>query len=151
HAADPVRPVPQRGASQRQGARARPRPVHLARDRRRASRYADGAVQTRGRHVLRGRAAEERGTESMTILIVEDEIHGGETLRDVLEDEGYRVSLARDGHEALTQLAAQGVSLVILDLRMPGMNGTALYDEMQRSPELAKIPVLVTTSDPTRA
>jgi len=87
----------------------------------------------------------------MTILIVEDEVHGGETLRELLEDEGYRVVIAHDGNEALAQLATLAPSLVILDLRMPGMNGTTLYDEMQRSPQLARIPVLVTTSDPTRA
>ena len=87
----------------------------------------------------------------MTILIVEDEVHGRETLRDLLEDEGYRVMLARDGHEAMAQLTTVSASLVILDLLLPGMSGTMLYDEMQRSPQLAKIPVLVTTSDPTRA
>jgi CheY-like chemotaxis protein len=87
----------------------------------------------------------------VTILVVEDEVHARETLRDVLEDEGYEVMLARDGHEAMEQLAVRPPALVILDLLMPGMNGTSLYDEMQRSPLLAKIPVLVTTSDPTRA
>ena len=87
----------------------------------------------------------------MTVLIVEDEPHGRETLRDLLQDEGYRVATARDGAEAMVRLAAEGASLVILDLLMPGMNGTTLYDEMQRSPRLAKIPVLVTTADPTRA
>jgi CheY-like chemotaxis protein len=87
----------------------------------------------------------------VTILVIEDEVHGRETLRDLLEDEGYRVMLARDGEEALAQLEVQCPSLVILDLLMPGMNGTLLYDELQRSPQLARIPVLVTTSDPTRA
>ena len=87
----------------------------------------------------------------MTILIVEDEVHGRETLRDLLEDEGYQVMLASDGREAMALLATRWPSLVILDLLMPGMNGTAFYDELQRSPRLAKIPVLVTTADPTRA
>jgi len=87
----------------------------------------------------------------VTVLIVEDELHGRETLRDLLEDEGYHVAIARDGREAMAHLAAHGTSLVILDLLMPGMSGTVLYDEMQRSPELARIPVLVMTADPTRA
>jgi len=50
-----------------------------------------------------------------------------------------------------TRRAAERPSLLILDLLMPGMNGNALYDEMQKSPALKRIPVLVTTSDPTRA
>ncbi len=87
----------------------------------------------------------------MRILVVEDEAHGRETLRDLLEDEGYHVTVARDGREAMAELATQGPSVVILDLRMPGMNGTVLYDEMQRSPRLARIPVLVTTADPSLA
>ena len=85
------------------------------------------------------------------ILIVEDEVHSRDTLRDVLEDEGYAVVVARDGTEALAQLKATRPSLMILDLRMPGISGNALYEEMQRSPQLAKVPVLVTTSDPGRA
>jgi CheY-like chemotaxis protein len=85
------------------------------------------------------------------ILIVDDEILGGDTLRDALEDEGYRVVIARNGVEAMRQLATAPPTLMILDLLMPGMHGNALYEEMQKSPQLAKIPVLVTTSDPTRA
>jgi CheY-like chemotaxis protein len=84
-------------------------------------------------------------------LIVDDEVCGRETLRDLLEDEGYQVICAGDGNEALHQLRTAQPSLMILDLLMPGMNGNALYDEMQRSPSLARIPVVVTTSDPTRA
>lgn len=88
----------------------------------------------------------------MMVLVVEDEVDARDTLRDVLEDEGYRVMVARDGKEALQHLAGAAVpSLVILDLLMPGMGGNAFYDEMQRSRSLARIPVLVTTSDPTRA
>lgn len=85
------------------------------------------------------------------ILIVDDDVHGRDTLREALEDEGYRVVVARDGREAMQQLERTRPSLMILDLLMPGMHGNALYDEMQRSPLLAKIPVLVTTSDPSRA
>ncbi len=85
------------------------------------------------------------------ILIVDDEPHGRETLREVLQDEGYRVATARDGLDAMRQLESARPALMILDLLMPGMSGNALYDEMQKSPELARIPVLVMTSDPSRA
>ena len=85
------------------------------------------------------------------ILIVDDEVHCRDTLCDFLSDEGYQVAIAGDGREAMQKLITARPSLLILDLLMPGMNGNALYDEMQKSPELARIPVLVTTSDPTRA
>jgi two-component system, sensor histidine kinase and response regulator len=85
------------------------------------------------------------------ILIVDDEAHGCDTLREVLQDEGYDVEVAHNGDEALARLQRDPPALLILDLLMPGMSGNALFEEMQRSPELAKIPVLVTTSDPARA
>ncbi|HEY1553307.1 MAG TPA: response regulator [Kofleriaceae bacterium] len=85
------------------------------------------------------------------ILIVDDEVHGRDTLRDVLEDEGYHVAVASSGSEAMLQLETTRPQLLILDLLMPGMSGNTLYDEMQKTPRLATIPVLVTTSDPTRA
>lgn len=85
------------------------------------------------------------------ILVVDDEAYCRDTLCDVLQDEGYNVIVARDGREALHQLETGKPSLMILDLLMPGMSGNALYEEMQKSPRFAKIPVLVTTSDPSRA
>jgi CheY-like chemotaxis protein len=85
------------------------------------------------------------------ILIVDDEPFSRDTLRDVLEDEGYRVTVARDGFDAMAQLEHARPELLILDLIMPGMTGNSLYEEMQKSAVLAKVPVLVTTSDPTRA
>jgi len=85
------------------------------------------------------------------ILIVDDEAAGRDALREALEDEGYQVAVARDGLDAMRQLETALPSLMILDLLMPGMHGNALYDEMQKSPQLARIPVLVTTADPTRA
>jgi two-component system, sensor histidine kinase and response regulator len=85
------------------------------------------------------------------ILVVDDEAYCRETLCDALADEGYSVVAARNGREALEQLELRRPSLMILDLLMPGLSGNALYEEMQKSPQLAKIPVLVTTSDPSRA
>jgi CheY-like chemotaxis protein len=87
----------------------------------------------------------------MTVLVVEDELQGAETLRDFLEDEGYRVVVARNGAEALARIEKETPSLVILDLIMPVMGGNSLYEHLQRSPALARIPVLVATSDPSRA
>ncbi|TMQ18513.1 MAG: response regulator [Deltaproteobacteria bacterium] len=147
---DPVRAIPQPVRAARAQPRPRPRPVHLQGDRHRASRHDRGAIDPRGRYVLRDRAPQERGG-ARVILIVEDEVHCRDTLCDALVDEGYSVDVARDGHEAMDKLATARPALLILDLRMPGMSGNTLYDEMQKSPELAGIPVLVTTADPARA
>jgi CheY-like chemotaxis protein len=87
----------------------------------------------------------------VTVLIVDDEEDLRESVRDALEDEGYRTQVACDGVEALQRLAdADDVCAVILDVIMPRMDGIAVYHEMQRDSRLAKIPVVFATSDPSR-
>jgi DNA-binding response OmpR family regulator len=58
------------------------------------------------------------------ILIVDDERATRHTLADLLRREGYRVVEAASGPEALKLLASQGFDLVMLDLKMPEMDGT---------------------------
>ncbi len=89
---------------------------------------------------------------SKTVLIVEDDSDILESLRDAFEDSGYIVVTASDGKAALDILTTGSPpNVVVLDLVMPGMNGNDLYAAMQADPALAKIPVVVSTSDPSRA
>jgi PleD family two-component response regulator len=85
------------------------------------------------------------------ILVVDDEEGIRENVRELLEDAGYRVAVACDGHEALRLLKQDRPAVVILDLILPLLSGNEIYDIMQRTPDLAKVPVVVTTSDPTRS
>jgi CheY-like chemotaxis protein len=78
-----------------------------------------------------------------TILVVEDEPAIALVLRLVLEDEGFAVVLAATGLAAWTHLTAQRPDLVICDLMLPGLSGTALYGRMQADPGLAVVPVLL--------
>src|SRR5436190_416272 len=95
---------------------------------------------------------ERRSASTKTVLIVEDEPDIRESLREVLEDEGYTVAVASNGKEGLAQLARLSKPCaVVLDIIMPVMSGNELYNAMQADPALAAIPVLVSTSDPTRA
>jgi CheY-like chemotaxis protein len=87
-----------------------------------------------------------------TVLIVDDEADIRESLQDALGDEGYSVVLASNGREALQLLPTlPRPCAVILDIIMPVMSGTELYQTMQANPQLAGIPVLISTSDPSRA
>lgn len=61
--------------------------------------------------------------EQQTVLIVEDDPDLRMMTMLMLEDTGYRVSAARDGHEALRLVAEQMPALILLDMRMPEMNG----------------------------
>jgi len=87
-----------------------------------------------------------------TVLVVDDEADIRESLRDALGDEGYSVIVACNGKEALALLPDLArPCAVILDIIMPVMSGTEFYEAMQATPTLADIPVLMSTSDPSRA
>jgi len=87
------------------------------------------------------------------VVVVDDEEGICETLRDVFEEEGYDVECAMDGVAALELLRDMAIKphVVILDLLMPRLDGNSVYATMQEDPTLADIPVIISTSDPSRA
>ena len=88
----------------------------------------------------------------MKVLVVDDEIATRDTLKDVLQDEGFAVEVASNGREALDHLSRIGpVCAIILDLIMPEMSGQELLAAMGAEARWASIPVVIVTSDPTRA
>jgi two-component system nitrogen regulation response regulator NtrX len=66
------------------------------------------------------------------ILVVDDEPAIQKALRDVLEDEGYRVSVAGSGAEALKAVGDEAPDLVFLDIWMPRMDGLETLAELRR-------------------
>ena len=64
---------------------------------------------------------------SATILVVDDDAAIRETLRDILQDEGYGVIEARDGAEGLSAVAGHHPDLILLDLHMPRVDGWQMY------------------------
>ena len=73
--------------------------------------------------VQQKRAIEQKMTLEQSILIVDDEKELCERVRRELEKEGYQVATAYDGAEGLEYFKNNRVEVVILDIRMPGMNG----------------------------
>jgi len=74
------------------------------------------------------------------ILVVDDEVELRRNLEDLFQEEGYRVSGAGSGQEALVLLSSGGFDLVVSDLRMPPPDGLALLREVRRRwPETAFI------------
>ncbi|MBI3159884.1 MAG: response regulator transcription factor [Chloroflexi bacterium] len=63
------------------------------------------------------------------ILIVDDEEAARKSLMDILRLEGYQVSSAKDGPEALRLAADEPFDLMLLDLKMPGMSGLEVLDQ----------------------
>ncbi len=84
-----------------------------------------------------------------TVVVVEDDEDARELLRAVLERQGYRVLTARDGVDALALLrGTDNVCFVLLDLFMPGMDGFAVLRSLSADPQLAQLPVCISTSAP---
>jgi two-component system, chemotaxis family, chemotaxis protein CheY len=82
-----------------------------------------------------------------TVLLVEDDPEVRDTTREALERMGFYVVSAADGMEALEVLRSTGsVSLILLDLMMPRMNGFEFRQRQRQDPTLAGIPVIVVTA-----
>jgi CheY-like chemotaxis protein len=80
------------------------------------------------------------------VLIVDDERANRQLLEIMLEPEGYELSLATNGEEALASVARQPPDLVVLDIMMPGMNGYVVTSRLKANPATRHIPVLVLSS-----
>jgi DNA-binding response OmpR family regulator len=89
----------------------------------------------------------------MKVLVIDDEAGIRDSLQEFFLDEGFAVDTAADGEAALEKLTTpdEPPSVVILDMMMPKLSGSQVYALMQQDPRLANIPVIVSTSDPTRA
>ncbi|MBX3022749.1 MAG: response regulator [Bdellovibrionales bacterium] len=79
------------------------------------------------------------------ILVIEDDEAVRQTLKDVLELQGYQVTTAMNGGEGLQKLKemASKPCLVLLDLMMPNVNGWQFLDGQRNDPQLNNIPVII--------
>ncbi len=84
--------------------------------------------------------------ETKTVLIIEDEADIRNFAARVLEMEGYRVLQVGDGEEGMRLVRESRVSLVLLDLRLPGRSGWTVLEQIKSEPELSRIPVIVFTA-----
>lgn len=78
-----------------------------------------------------------------TILVVDDELSIRETLRDLLEDEGYSVLTASNGQEGLNQLSRVHPDVVLCDVMMPGIDGREMCKRMTNNPAYQSIPIVL--------
>ena len=78
-----------------------------------------------------------------TILLVEDEDTLRRVMRDLLEQEGYRICEARDGAEALEQVDRHNPDLVLLDLNLPNVDGYSVLAQLRSRPATMDLPVVV--------
>jgi CheY-like chemotaxis protein len=79
------------------------------------------------------------------ILVVDDDPDMLELVRDALDRKGYRVATAYDGEEALARVAEAEPQLILLDMRMPVMDGWAFAHAL-RERYGRRIPIVVVTA-----
>jgi Tfp pilus assembly pilus retraction ATPase PilT/CheY-like chemotaxis protein len=83
---------------------------------------------------------------SRKVLLVDDEDSLRRVMKDLLEREGYIVSEARDGVQALDQVDRTGPDVIVLDLNLPGLDGYGVLSHLRSRPATADIPVVVLTA-----
>jgi putative two-component system response regulator len=81
-----------------------------------------------------------------TILIVDDEYSGRETLQSVLEGEGYNLIMAENGMQAIEKAKAYQPDVILLDVMMPGMTGFEVCERIRSDPQVAEIPIIILTA-----
>lgn len=84
------------------------------------------------------------------ILVIEDELSYMRLLNDQLTENGYKVIEAKDGQEGLATAILQHPDLILLDIRMPIMNGMVMLEELRKDlyGKSAKV-IILTNIEPT--
>ena len=81
------------------------------------------------------------------VLVVEDDVRNVFALSSVLEPKGMKVSIARNGREALKSLdETSDIDLVLMDIMMPEMDGIEAMQQIRRRPEWTKLPIIALTA-----
>lgn len=80
------------------------------------------------------------------ILVVDDEIHITTLLKINLEICGFVVDVARDGVEALERVDANPPNLILLDIKMPRLNGWQVCEKLKADDKTSEIPIIMVTA-----
>lgn len=85
----------------------------------------------------------ENATSKPIILVVDDSFEQRQTLKDSLESKGHRVVTASSGYDAIELVKNSNVDVVLLDVKMPGIDGIQTFEEVHKiKPE---VPVIMMT------
>jgi twitching motility two-component system response regulator PilH len=80
------------------------------------------------------------------ILVVDDSATERYFLSDILIKNGFSVSTAENGEEALLKVKADRPQLILMDVVMPGQNGFQVTRAINRNPETQDVPIIMCTS-----
>ncbi len=77
------------------------------------------------------------------ILVVDDDAGIVEVLEEILDDEGYAVAVAYQGHASIALAKQVQPHLILLDLMLPDLHGTAVAEALRREQEFHQTPIIV--------
>jgi type II secretory ATPase GspE/PulE/Tfp pilus assembly ATPase PilB-like protein/CheY-like chemotaxis protein len=97
-------------------------------------------------HTPPARRSGPHGQPASKVLLVDDEDSLRKVMRDLLERDGYVVTEARDGVQALDQVDRVGPDIIVLDLNLPGLDGYGVLSHLRSRTATAGIPVIVLTA-----
>jgi len=80
------------------------------------------------------------------LLVVDDDPHVVDLVRQLLEDEAYEIQSAPDGQEALEAISKQPPDVILLDLLMPRLDSLGVIEQLRQSPQHRNIPIVVLTA-----
>lgn len=83
------------------------------------------------------------GSKKKSILLVEDEVMLSHLLMPRLEKEGYIVTLAEDGEEAIQEIRSQKFDLILFDLCLPRQSGFETMEQLMNEKDIAQGPIIV--------
>ena len=109
-----------------------------------AAELAESALQAPARRLLVPAPGPE--TARRRLLVADDSVTTRTLEKAILEEAGYEVRLAADGHQAWRILQKEAIDLVVADVEMPGMDGFTLTETVRHSAALRRIPVVLVTS-----
>lgn len=84
------------------------------------------------------------------VLVVDDDTLARQLIARALEPQHYDLRFAGDGIDALNQLRRMRPDVILMDVRMPGLDGVSLTQRLKAEPQLAPIPVILMTGDASR-
>ena len=90
-------------------------------------------------------------TAPPTVLVVEDNALNLKLVRDVLEHAGFTVVVATSGEEGVDRATRGGLDLVLMDLQLPGIDGTEALRRIRTDPGSRDLPVVAVTAFAMRA
>lgn len=92
------------------------------------------------------RAVEEPAQKR--VLVIDDDATVRAIVAETLRGEGYRVEEAADGAAGLQEVRAAPPDLVLLDIRMAGMDGMQFLDELHQTSGSTEVPIIIITGTP---